>query len=259
MLHGLALSRYHVCYSSSSRIPVLTQVLSTQRYVALKVCVSNYPSIEREHAAYAHLREVLKTHSESLESSLVRSSLSDFELPGVEGLHRCFVFQPLTIDLVATRAAVHPDEALFKTITFYVFRALDFLHTKAKMVHCGTSLHLSCFLSCNLSQDIRAENFSLTALDQITFQKLEALEIERPSPRKIYCDRIIYDGFGQVMPEDGQLLGIPILCDFGEARFGQDYYDGPIQPFMYQAPEVVFKASWSYPTDIWNAGVMVSV
>jgi serine/threonine-protein kinase SRPK3 len=112
---------------------------SKQKYVAIKVCISNYPSIEREHAAHAHLQEVLRTHSGSMETSLVRSSLADFELPGIEGSHRCFVFEPLTIDLEATRAAVHVDEALFKTIAFYVFRALEFLHTKAQMVHCGVS------------------------------------------------------------------------------------------------------------------------
>jgi hypothetical protein len=71
---------------------------------------------------------------------LVRRSLAEFELEGAEGPHRCFVFEPLTIDLVATRAAVDFDEALFKTVAFHVFRALEFLHTKAHMVHCGASL-----------------------------------------------------------------------------------------------------------------------
>jgi len=148
---------------------------------------------------------------------------------------------------------------MFQAIAFHVFRALEFLHTKAKMVHCGTSLFLQCFLCCDLSQDVRAENFSLTALDQTTFQNLEALELERPSPRKIYSDRIIYDGVGQVIPEDKRFLGVPVLCDFGEARFGQDCYEDTIQPFTFQAPEVVFKAPWYYPADIWNAGAMVRI
>ena len=80
----------------------------------------------------------------------------------------------------------------------------------------------------------------------------------RPSARKIYGDRIIYNAADQVVPEDNQLLGVPVLCDFGEARFGQESYDDTIQPFMYQAPEVVFVIPWSYPADVWNAGVMVS-
>lgn len=126
-----------------THISPLTQLSSKHKYVALKVCISKYPSIEREHAAYIHLREALRTHLGSLESALVRSSLADFELPGVEGLHQCFVFDPLTIDLVATRAAVPFDEVLFKNTAFYVFCALDFLHNKAQMVHCGVSLFMT--------------------------------------------------------------------------------------------------------------------
>ena len=116
------------------------------------------------------------------------------------------------------------------------------------------------FLSCNLiNQDIRAENFCLTALDHSTFRNLEALETSRPAPCKVYNDQVIYSGVGQIIPEDIQLLGIPVLCDFGEARLGQEYYKVPIQPFMYQAPEVVFEIPWSYPADVWNAGLMVSI
>ena len=107
-----------------------------------------------------------------------------------------------------------------------------------------------------LNKDLRAENFCLTALDSTMFRNLETSESIRPSARKISGDRIIYRGPDQAVP---QLLGVPVLCDFGEARFGQECYDDSIQPFMYQAPEVVFMIPWSYPADIWNAGVMVSI
>ena len=43
-------------------------------------------------------------------------------------------------------------------------------------------------------------------------------EINRPLARKIYSDRTIYCTTDQVVP---QLLGVPVLCDFGEARFGR--------------------------------------
>ena len=102
--------------------------------------MSDYPSIERERAAYAHLHKVLRTYTGSSETSPLRTSLVEFELPSGEGTHRCFVFEPLTIDLVTTRASIHFDEAVFKTVAFHVFRALEFLHTKAQMVHCGATL-----------------------------------------------------------------------------------------------------------------------
>jgi len=115
---------------------------SKQKYAALKVCISEYPSIERERAAYAHLREVFRTYAGSSETSspLLRTSLAEFKLSKDEGTHWCFVFEPLTIDLVTARASIHFDEAVFKTVAFHVFRALEFLHTKAQMVHCGATL-----------------------------------------------------------------------------------------------------------------------
>ena len=82
------------------------------------------------------------------------------------------------------------------------------------------------------------------------------LEDIYPSARKIYSDRTIYRRPDYAISRP---IGVPVLCDFAEARFGRDCYDDPIQPFMYQAPEVVFSIPWSYPADIWNAGVMVSV
>ena len=162
-------SRYQVLsklgYSSCSTIWLLRDVMfvqfhshiseltnlccSEQKYVALKVCISNYPSIERERAAYVHLREVLRTSTASLESLLVCTSLAEFEIPGLNGKHWCFAFEPLTIDLVTTRASVRFDEVVFKTVAFHVFRALEFLHTKAQMVHCGASPFFMTFVSCN--------------------------------------------------------------------------------------------------------------
>ncbi len=103
----------------------------------MKVCISDYPSIERERAAYAHLREVFRTCTGSSETSLLRTSLAEFEL---RRQHWCFIFEPLTIDLITMRASVHFDEAVFKAVAFHVFRALEFLHTKAQMVHCGATL-----------------------------------------------------------------------------------------------------------------------
>jgi len=50
-----------------------------------------------------------------------------------------------------------------------------------------------------------------------------------PFTSQIYSDSIIYDEVGQIIPEDRRLLGIPVLCDFGEPHF-----EDPIQPFMFQ-------------------------
>jgi serine/threonine-protein kinase SRPK3 len=56
-----------------------------------------------------------------------------------------------------------------------------------------------------------------------------------------------------------KLFGLPVLSDFGEARFGTVENDDDIQPEVYRAPEVVLEMKWSYSVDIWNVGVMVRV
>ena len=49
-----------------------------------------------------------------------------------------------------------------------------------------------------------------------------------------------------------------VLCDFGEARFGDEFHIDEIQPAVFRAPEVVLRLGWSYPADIWNAALLVS-
>lgn len=76
-----------------------------------------------------------------------------------------------------------------------------------------------------------------------------------PSARKLNEDLIIYKSRGLKMPKT---YGRPVLCDFGEARYGSVSYTDDIQPYVYRAPEVIMDVSWTYSVDIWNVGVMVS-
>lgn len=52
--------------------------------------------------------------------------------------------------------------------------------------------------------------------------------------------------------------GRPVLCDFGEARYGQTSYSDDIQPYVYRAPEILLDVPWAYEVDVWNVGVFVS-
>ncbi|KAA1478286.1 kinase-like protein [Dentipellis sp. KUC8613] len=232
----------------------LCRDLRDQKYVVVKVCIPDYPSIERERAAYAHIKKTISLFGSAAKTGadLVRTSIDEFDLERADsnpeaGLHHCFVFEPLTLDLVHTRETlrqIFDHEEVWKIIAVHVLRALDFLHTQAGMVH----------------GDIRAENFFLRASnpeEDSTCQHLEELERTSPAPRKMVGDRIIYKTHGQIGPADPRKHGIPVLCDFGEAFFGQEYYQEMIQPHHYRAPEVIFDIPWSFPVDIWNAGLML--
>lgn len=84
----------------------------------------------------------------------------------------------------------------------------------------------------------------------------EEEEKSNPSPRKIVGDRVIY---ASRQLRNTKQHGRPILCDFGQARFGSNTYTGDIQPYIYRAPEVVLRMSWNEKVDIWNVGVLVCI
>ena len=71
-------------------------------------------------------------------------------------------------------------------------------------------------------------------------------------------DRIIYTSPFVFPPSDG----LPLLCDFGEARrlppegSGQ-VLNEDIMPNPYRAPEVILKMNWDWRVDIWNVAVLV--
>lgn len=85
-------------------------------------------------------------------------------------------------------------------------------------------------------------------------------EIEHPSPRKeIDESRTIYQSRQFRRPTSGKGYGLPILCDFGEARIGKIQESGPFaQPHIYRAPEIIFEMAWGSAVDVWNLGTLVS-
>lgn len=86
---------------------------------------------------------------------------------------------------------------------------------------------------------------------------LAAEERDSPSPYKESGGRYIYlrRNFGDLKGPPG----IPKIGDLGLAVWGHEKnYNLPIQPDLFQSPEVILRAGWSYSADIWNLGVMVS-
>lgn len=85
-------------------------------------------------------------------------------------------------------------------------------------------------------------------------------ESENPSPRKVIDQsRIIYCSRKFRRPTGGRNYGLPVLCDFGEARIGKTQESGPfVQPHIYRAPEVNFEMPWGSAIDIWNLAGLVS-
>lgn len=85
-------------------------------------------------------------------------------------------------------------------------------------------------------------------------------EARQPSPRKKLDEsRTIYQSRQFRRPIGGKGFGLPILCDFGEAKIGKTHETGPyVQPYIYRAPEIIFEMTWGSAVDIWNLGALVS-
>lgn len=88
--------------------------------------------------------------------------------------------------------------------------------------------------------------------DESVLLKLEEKEMEEPIPRKMASDRTIY--ISRPVP---LTFGTPVLCDLGEARFGDKEHRDDIMPDVYRAPEVILGMKWDYKVDIWSVAMMV--
>ncbi|EPQ57713.1 kinase-like protein [Gloeophyllum trabeum ATCC 11539] len=222
-------------YGSSATV-WLGRDLVEHRYVALKVCVRDYPSILREKSAYERLRSVR-------DSPFVQKCWDTFKIDGIgDASHECLVLEPLSISLAALGARMRgwADIPSFRATARQVVEALRFLHEEAHLIHC----------------DLRKENFLCGVSKDRVFREIEEHENREPSPRKIDGDRVIHTSRHITIIAD--LTGV-VLSDLGEARAGDtpDVYYDDIQPFPYRAPEVILEVPFSYPVDIWNVGVML--
>lgn len=92
--------------------------------------------------------------------------------------------------------------------------------------------------------------------DDSVFEEFERDELEKPCPRKVLDDRIIYTSRSLGVPE-AKRLRPPVLCDFGAVVSGKEPNDRDVQPDLYRAPEVMLGIPWGREIDIWNAGCMV--
>lgn len=102
-------------------------------------------------------------------------------------------------------------------------------------------------------QDLQLKNLLLPAPDAKTLKRFEEAEARAPSARKVLEDRTIYTSLG-FLPSKG----LPLLSDFGEARYGDEEHDEDIMPNVYRAPEVILRMNWGYKVDIWNVALLVS-
>ncbi|KAF2459671.1 kinase domain protein [Lineolata rhizophorae] len=195
------------------------------KFAVVKVSTSlpKFPTAtERELKVYEHLANVKSAHPGQ---SLIRNLYDTFELQGIVGKHQCLVLQPMhmtVLEMMGLNSKPFNLDLLKMTLK-RILLALDFLHSEAEV-------------------------------DDKMLDDLAKAESEEPSPRKpIDASRTIYRSRRFRRPKGGRGDGLPVLCDFGEARIGKKHESGPfVQPHIYRAPEIIFEMTWRSAVDIWN-------
>ncbi|SMR43037.1 unnamed protein product [Zymoseptoria tritici ST99CH_1E4] len=239
-------------YGANSTVWLCRDIQSVKAddFVALKVYTeTSNPQANRELAAYSHLCTVDSKHSGQ---ARIRPLLASFNIQRDDGLyHPCLVHPPLHITMselqrYGGKASPFPEDIVKQTLQC-LLPTLDYLHTEAKMVHC----------------DLKLSNIMLEIEDPSVIPAFIASQATDPVPRKTITTaegktRTIYGSRKFRKPSNGADFGLPLLCDFGEARIGSSFPFQDIQPEVYKAPEMLLEIGpLRSAVDIWNLGCMV--
>ena len=118
-------------------LTTLTAELRGHKYVTLKVCEQDCPTVRHELAAYNHLNAITTSNLGGL---LVRELLDSFRATGTAGEFQCLIHEPLGMSMETLRQ-LSPGrklpENVLKLFLIHLLQALDFLHTDAEMIHAG--------------------------------------------------------------------------------------------------------------------------
>ncbi|QMW38800.1 hypothetical protein G4B11_002036 [Aspergillus flavus] len=213
-------------------------------YVVLKIYVLGQ---EREHElnVYKHIDSIETDHPGR---KFIRKMLGYFYVQGPSGRHICLVHEPLGMnanELLRHIPGRTKTLESMKPAIRQLLGVLDFLHSVARLIHTGTND------GTKVEKDIQLKNLLLPTPSSSALADFEEREIKVPAARKILKDRTVYTT-SRFPAGDG----LPLLGDFGEARFGDEENIGDIMPDYYRAPEVILKSNWDYKVDIWSVAMI---
>ncbi|KAH0578851.1 hypothetical protein H2248_003043 [Termitomyces sp. 'cryptogamus'] len=232
---------YKVGFGTTSTLWICRD-LRSNAYVCMKSMVCDYSSVGREIEAYRLISEAVET-SRLVGQRFVRQALDHFEIQIEDRRYHFLIHEPLGLTVHMLAHDVEDGVLSILSVKFFardVLRALEFIHS-AHIVHA----------------DVQAKNVILRIADESVLKAGEESEIEHPSARKITEQAAVFETrpyTGSVKPWIGDSV---VLCDFGEARTGKEFYTGLAQPPPLRAPEVSFGIPWGTPVDIWSFGCTI--
>ncbi|OJT04246.1 Serine/threonine-protein kinase SRPK [Trametes pubescens] len=233
------------------------------RFVAIKILNKHATENEEESIAHessaqsrlwsARLSDAGYTSHPGYTHCLVMSPGSSFSETSVHGKHQCYVSTPYgtTVGQILDTTGRPFSLSATKRIVKQALLALDFVHTKAKIVHC----------------DVKADNIfaKITADDSAIARYLEENPSETYTPRfhSNISDGPIVTVKSQPLPNfglDASFENLEIyLADFGSVFPCEDIAPDTIYttPYETRAPEQFLGCTGSTAIDIWAIGCLV--
>lgn len=195
----------------------------------------------------------------------LRTVLDSFEVIGPDSTHVALIYAPMRESLSRFQRRLVGSQIpsyFLKPLIAMTLTGLDYLHTHCHIIHTGTHPARNKFgLREEIDSvfvDLKPDNILLGIENRAVIDDLVNDEAAEPTPRKLEGRRAIYlsRNFGDIQSPPGP----PKIADFGLAVRGDvsKPHNFPIQADLFQAPEVILRAGWTYSVDIWNLGVMVS-
>lgn len=215
-----------------------------EHHVALKI-TNNTPAAQAAARRELDISEQMFTAETTHPGrQYVRSVLDSFEVEGPDGTHICMAFEPLRQPLwmlgqqSGLTNLVQPRT--IKALLPSILKSLDFLHSECQVIH----------------TDLKGDHFMVPFEDAKVLEDYVYRQQANPAPCQERNGRPVYESrsnFGHLRGD----IGYVKLTDFGLAVRGNVANNHDIQPREYTAPEVMLKAGWSYPADIWNLGLVL--
>ncbi|KAE8356786.1 kinase-like domain-containing protein [Aspergillus coremiiformis] len=170
-----------------------------------------------------------------------------FEHVGPNGRHVCLVLEPMGETLASFGTLFSKCQIpapIIQRFAKQLLLALDYAH-RSGVIH----------------GDIQPRNIMIqipncSIIDKYLKETPADLAASNPkSDSSILVSQPLRDFY---IPESSNLRDLNIaLCDWGSASWTDKHLTEVIQPVLLRAPEVIIRAPWGPPVDIWNLGAVL--
>ncbi|GAB0144777.1 hypothetical protein EsHS_00005234 [Epichloe bromicola] len=217
---------------------------SVPRFVAVKIA-----ALDTSAAWETRISRIIANADPSHEGrDFNRTHIDEFRLTGENGSHSCLVFIPMRETLFQLQHRLRGQKIAPPLVKFFMFcllEAVDYLHTKCRLIH----------------TDIKDDNIMVTLENDAVLKFFVKRQKKSAQSRHIRTEdgRETYLSQGDFGPLQGSRL-LPQLADFNLAFPGLangHFHLAAIQSHRFRAPEVILGCPWSYSVDIWNLGLLM--